>query len=422
MKQPVLLALLAGLASACASAEGPPEPAPAPSPAPAVAPRFPFPRHTAYTAGTIRPSRRSQAQQDDDVRALYARWKGRYLAGAGATSDGAPLYRVSFGSSNPGRTVSEGQGYGMVIVALLAGHEADARTIFDGLWRFALAHPSRIDPRLMGWQVPENGPTDSAFDGDADIALGLVLADQQWGSGGPVDYAAAARRVITGILESTIGPQSRLPMLGDWTAPGGSPHNQYTPRTSDLMPGHFRAFGRFTGESVWGEIRAQSQATVALLQARYAPRTGLLPDFAVPRSTTDHRPQPAPPGFLEGPNDGAYWYNACRDPWRLATDALQSGDPASLEPARRLARFIRDATGGNPGRIATGYRLDGTPIRPDFTTAFAAPFAVAAMTDASLQTWLDDAYDAVRNHPEDYYEDSLALQALLVLTGNYWTP
>ena len=69
----------------------------------------------------------------------------------------------------------------------------------------------------MSWQVPgEPEGSASAFDGDADIAYALLLADAQWGSGGSIDYAREARTMIAGILESTIGPDSRLPMLGDW--------------------------------------------------------------------------------------------------------------------------------------------------------------------------------------------------------------
>ena len=41
----------------------------------------------------------------------------------------------------------------------------------------------------MGWEVPpdEPGGTDSAFDGDCDIAYALLLADAQWGSAGAID-------------------------------------------------------------------------------------------------------------------------------------------------------------------------------------------------------------------------------------------
>ena len=114
-------------------------------------PRYPFPQHVAYAPSTILPSHRSQSQLDDDVRAFYDHWKTNYLVAAGQTGAGHPLYRVSFGSTNPGRTVSEGQGYGMIIVALLAGYEPEAQTIFDGLWEFSRQQPSGIDPRLMGW-------------------------------------------------------------------------------------------------------------------------------------------------------------------------------------------------------------------------------------------------------------------------------
>ena len=69
----------------------------------------------------------------------------------------ATLYRVAFGK--PGTpahntTVSEGQGYGMVIVPLMAGHDPEAQTIFDGLWSYALTHRSCGDERLMLWRIP----------------------------------------------------------------------------------------------------------------------------------------------------------------------------------------------------------------------------------------------------------------------------
>ena len=79
-------------------------------------------------------------------------------------------------------------------------------------------------------EVPEGKSKDSAFDGDADIALALLLADAQWGSGGKVNYRAAASEVISGIGESTIGPESHLPLLGDWVNPQGTQYNQYTIR------------------------------------------------------------------------------------------------------------------------------------------------------------------------------------------------
>ena len=388
-------------------------------------PRYPFPQHLTYAPGTIRPNHHGQAEQDADVRGYYDQWKASYLVAAGSDPEGHTLYRVSFGSSDPGRTVSEGQGYGMVIVALMAGHDPDAQDLFDGLWYFVLAHPSSVDSRLMAWQVPEDpGGSSSAFDGDADIAYGLLLADAQWDHSGAIDYQAAARQVIAGILESTIGPDSRLPMLGDWVDPTGVEYNQYTPRSSDFMPAHFRAYGRATGNPTWNEVVGRTQAAISSLQAGYSPGTGLLPDFIVPMSDTDPTPQPAPPDFLEGPYDGSYYYNAGRDPWRLGTDALLNADPVSLTQTRAIALWAEATAGGDPANINAGYELDGTPIPTGgyFTIFFAAPLGVAAMTVPAQQAWLNSLYDAVRTTHEDYYEDSVTLLCLLVMTGNYWQP
>ena len=66
--------------------------------------------------------------------------------------------------------------------------------------------------------------------------------------------------------------------------------------------------------------------------------------------------------------------------------------------------------------------LDGDPLDTYFTTFFAAPLGVAAMVTTGQQQWLNDIYDAVYDVQEDYYEDSVTLLCLLVMTGNFWDP
>lgn len=395
------------------------------APAPA-GPHFPFPSHVTYADGTIQPNHRSQAQQDNDVRAAYAKWKARYLVRVGGT--GAPRYRIAFGLPNtPAHdvTVSEGQGYGMLIAVTMAGHEAKAKEIFDGLWRFSRDHPSVIDKRLMAWRIPNgDSAADSAFDGDADIAMALWMADTQWGSGGTVNYRAAARRVLAGIADSTIGPESNLPMLGDWVDAGGPKYNQYTPRSSDFMPLWFKHYGRVSRPGKWAKVVRATDRVVAQMQSEFSPKTGLLPDFIEPVSPNDHSPRPARPNFLEDETDGAYYYNAGRDPWRIGMDGVISGDKQSRASAARISRWARKATGGDPSRLKGGYELDGTPL-PDsdyFSIFFAAPIGVAAMTVPSQQAWLNDLYDAVRGESEGYYEDTVTLLSMLMMTGNFWVP
>jgi endoglucanase len=44
------------------------------------------------------------------------------------------------------------------------------------------------------------------------------------------------------------------------------------------------------------------------------------------------------------------------------------------------------------------------------------------MCNPGQQAWLNALYDAVREKYEDYFEDSVNLLSLLVMTGNYWDP
>jgi endoglucanase len=379
-------------------------------------PRYPFPQHVQYAANTIKPNHVGQAKLDDHIRAYYDTWKKNYVVKESTLPKKKNLYRISYGLTDHSRTVSEGQGYGMVIVALMAGYDKEAQVIFDGLYRFSRQHPSQIDSRLMAWQCG-NGikPTDSAFDGDVDIAYGLLLADKQWGSKGDINYQDAARNVINGILESTIGVESHLPLLGDSVNRDGNAYRQFTPRSSDLMPAQFKAFARFTGNPRWNKVVTASQTLVEYMQKQYSPKTGLLPDFIEYK-------KPAKKHFLEGDHDGEFFYNAGRVPLRLGMDALLNDDASSRQQIQKMSAWLKQETNGDPHKIKPGYSLEGKPFRDGFISFFVAPFGVAAMVDPSQQAWLNAIYDSIYNNYQDYYEDTVNLLSLLVMTGNFWDP
>jgi endo-1,4-beta-D-glucanase Y len=387
----------------------------------AAAQAYPFgTQHQPFRPGALTVQKFTRAQQNQHVAAYYDLWKSRWVA----VDPQGKGWRVKLDSS--GTTVSEGQGYGMVIVAAMAGHDPQAKTIFDGLWAFRKAHPSSIDARLMDWNVPDASGNDSAFDGDADIAYGLLMAHAQWGSAGAVNYLAEAKSVIAGIRASTIGPQSRLPMLGDWVSPNGSTYSQWTTRSSDFMPGHFRAYGAATGDAAfWSSVVTATQNVTADIQANESAATGLLPDF-IRLAGASRDPQPAPANFLEGEHDGRYWYNAGRVPWRLGADAVLNNDPVTVAQVQKLSQWARSSTGGDASKIRGGYQLDGTPLNTWTDHFFTAPFAVAAMTGsgAADQQWLESLYSRVyqAHSASNYYSDAVTLQSLLVVTGNFWDP
>jgi hypothetical protein len=138
------------------------------APALAAPPRLPFPQHVSYAAGAIRPTNFGQTQQDADVVAAYQSWKSRYLVQMGTEADGHPRYRLKLGTGAGEATVSEGMGYGM------------------------------------------------------------LLAEQQWGNGDRFDNRAEALQVLAGMAASTLGPTSRLPLLGDWVDPNGGQYSGFS--------------------------------------------------------------------------------------------------------------------------------------------------------------------------------------------------
>ncbi|MER6176225.1 glycosyl hydrolase family 8 [Streptosporangium sp. NPDC001681] len=393
-----------------------------PSPTPTITPGgpgVPFGSHTIpYAAGMLRPSG-AQATLDQKVIDYYQRWKAAFVK----QNCGNGWYQIiSPDADHP--YVAEAQGYGMVITATMAGADPDAKKIFDGLVKYVLAHPSSITPGLLAAEQNTacqsvNGG-DSATDGDLDVAYGLLLADRQWGSTGTYNYKQLAINHINAIKAGEVNPTTKLMKLGDWSSSGDQYY--WISRSSDWMIDHFRAFRKATGDTTWDTVRTNHQNLIASQQSTYAASTGLLADFVVNTNTT---PKPAPGQVLEDPNDGKFWWNACRDPWRIGNDAVTSGDAKSLAAARKLNTWIKSKTGGNPNNIAVGYSLNGTQISSGSEPAYFAPFAVAAMTDSGSQAWLDALWTKMLNTPftaSDYYSTSIQLQVMITVTGNHWVP
>ncbi|MCK6555684.1 glycosyl hydrolase family 8 [Candidatus Binatia bacterium] len=392
--------------------------------APAAGVNHPFgSRPFSYAPGTIVPNHLAPAALDQAVRDFYDAWKARYLL----QTCGAGRYVVVASVKGGNLTVSEAHGYGMVLAALMAGHDPDARAIFDGMLAYFHEHPSVLTPGLMSWYQrrtctdAEDG--DSASDGDLDIAFALLLAEKQWGNCGTFDYGAEAQQILAAIRTGELDSSGRYVRLGDWTVPS-EPDYYYATRSSDFMPDHLRVFAAATGDSIWTDVLDHTYTVFDAVQTTHSPTTGLLPDFiADPLGT----PDPVGPHYLEGPNDGAYDYNACRDPWRLGTDYVVAGDARAKTAVQRITNWFRSATGNDPNGIQAGYQLNGTlSAGANYRSmAFVAPLGVAAMADAGNQAWLNDIWDLVDGtsiDDEAYYENTLKLLAMIVMSGNWWTP
>jgi endoglucanase len=379
-------------------------------------PHMPFPQHVAYAGGSIKPNHLSQEKLDQLTLNFYGQWKKRYLKAGCHPGE----YYVWFEGNK--QCVSEGQGYGMIIAALMAGGDPSAKTTYDGLYQYYKAHPGH-HPYLMAWAQAKNCrdiDKGSATDGDMDIAYSLLLADRQWGSGGRYNYLDEARKMIATIMQQEINPHAYSILISD--AVEFESKDFYDTRSSDFMPANFKAFEIATQDARWGRVIDNNYKLFGYMQHTFSQDAGLVPDFI---RHINKSPVPAPPHYLESRYDGNYYYNACRVPWRIATDYLLSGDMRAKSINDKINRWIRETTKGNPDNISAGYTLAGNDLKGHYFEAlsFIGPFAVSAMVDKKNQQWLNDVWDYLvdfKLKDYDYYDNTIKLLNMIVISGNYW--
>jgi len=382
-------------------------------------PSKPFPQHTKYFTSVIKPSNVSQAQLDNSVKTFYTAWKTRFVK----TVSGKNESYISFEGVGKKQCVSEGQGYGMVITALMAGFDPAAKNTYDNLFRYYNSHPDKRSKHLMAWAQLTKGKSldaTSATDGDMDIAYSLLLADKQWGSKGPVNYLWAAKAMINDIMQYEINHKTWSVLLCDGVE--AESKDYFDTRTSDFMPSYFKAFENATRDARWARVTNANYQLFSFLQHKYSRDAGLAPDFVVGINKTA---KPAPPNFLESPYDGYYNYNACRVPWRIATDYLLTGDKRSKEIVDKINQWVQETTGGNPYNLSAGYTLAGDDVKGRYFEAlsFIAPFAVSATVDKKNQLWLNKIWDylvAFKMKDFDYYDNTIKLMDMIIISGNYW--
>jgi endo-1,4-beta-D-glucanase Y len=381
-------------------------------------PKRPFPQHVTYAKGSIKPNHISQQRLDKLTRSFYEQWRKRYVRPGCHPGE----YFVWFERKGNTQCVSEGQGYGMIITVLMAGVDRSAKATYDGLYLYYKNHPANHS-YLMAWAQGKNCRSidkSTATDGDMDIAYSLLLADKQWGSMGKINYRQEAQKMIASIMRYEINPHTYTILISD--AIEYDSEDYYDTRSSDFMPANFKAFENATNDVRWKKVITNNYRLFNYVQETYSPDVGLVPDFI---RHINKKAKPAQANYLESPYDGYYNYNACRVPWRIATDYLLTGDKRAKTFNDRINKWIRETTQNKPDNLSAGYTLAGNDIKHRYFEAlsFIGPFAVSAMTDRKNQQWLNDVWDYLVNFKlkdYDYYDNSIKLLNMIIMSGNYW--
>ncbi|MCS7231301.1 MAG: glycosyl hydrolase family 8 [Elusimicrobiota bacterium] len=361
--------------------------------------KFPFPQFKNYPYG-IKVNNYTQQEMITHLQNTFLAWKGNYL-----TKTGAPkgTYRIQRGSANEYDTVSEGIGYGMLILVFTDNHINTNRCFFDGLYRYYQCYLDQNG--LMHWQIDREGNIkgyNAATDADEDVALALIFAHYQWGSEGAINYLEEAKKIITRIMKYQVEKPSYILKPGD--SFGGSDLTN----PSYFAFSWFRIFKEITQDSNWEKV---IDACYSLLNKAAHPQTGLIPDWC----------------DINGKEVSGYGYNyyydACRVPWRVGVDYIWYGESRAYEINNKIINWSTSTTQGDVNRIVAGYRLDGTPLVNYSNAAFVGPFGVGSMVDPKFQQYCNALYTRLINFPNGgqwgYYQDCLKMISMLVMTGNF---
>ncbi len=355
-----------------------------------AAPKYPFPQAVKYSFG-IKPAGIS----NDKVQSVYTDFMTKLYEESGDKA------RIKWDTET--MTVSEGIGYGMMIMVYMDNTANNTQAKFDKLWKY---YNSYLDAKgLMNWKITGFGSANqmnAATDAELDVAVGLLEAYKQWGD---EKYLTDAKAFIAKIWKYEID-----------SAGGVLPGDSWGVWASRRNPSYFStaAFQLFkkADSSNWSKVITNSYGLI--MKARNA-TTGLVPDWCSNTGAAD-------------PSGGSFKYDAVRTPWRLAWAYSWYGHDTAKTVCSSIASWIATKTGGDPGKIGDGYNLDGTQTSQYSNGTFVGCFASAGLVDTKHQAWLDAAYkrlqDTLGGQKEVYYSQSLKLLNLILMSGNmpdFWT-
>lgn len=386
----------------------------------------------------------TKAELSTDTVKFYKYWKQKYLK-KDTYAKGKTQYYVYYADPEsdeykeeykdaeaPPVTVSEAHGYGMVITVSMAEKDKNAKAIFDGMYRYYRAHLSSIGPNLMSWQQGDNGKAlvetndgeetnepDSATDGDMDIAYALLMADSVWGSDGEINYKEAAVNIINDIMEYEVSHTDWILRLGDWTYSIDKGDKFYSAtRSSDFIMQYMPVFAKATGDERWMKVYKKNYKIINSVVKEYG--TGILPDFIVKDSSGKFVPAPA--DLLESENDGNYYYNACRTPWRIGMDGLINNNKDAVKFSKVIDSFIEKKTGGDPWNIMAGYTPKGEPVSDWNDLCFDSPFLITAACAGNTK-WHDEIRNMLLEYDEDvYFGDTITMICFIIDDGCWIVP
>jgi endo-1,4-beta-D-glucanase Y len=259
-------------------------------------------------------------------------------------------------------TTSEGQSYTMLRAVWLGD-----KATFDGAWLWTRTHLARPHDHLFSWLygkhsdgsygiLVDQGGSNTASDGDSDIALALVMAYSRWQD--PA-YMAAARPIIQDLWNTEVVTIQGTTYLAANNLEKTSSDGKIIVNPSYLSPYAYRIFAVVDPTHPWNTLVDDSFTTIGTSMTSSLGSTGsalLPPDWVQINKKTGVMTAPASSSSLTT----NFGYDALRTPWRLALDYQWNHDSRDTDLLRRMS-FLSNAY-ATDGKLMAAYAHDGSVI------------------------------------------------------------
>jgi endo-1,4-beta-D-glucanase Y len=346
---------------------------------------FPYPQGKSYGNGTINVT---SANASANLKGRFTDFYNRfYEAGTGNNSN---LARIKHDDAN--NTVSEGIGYGMIMMVYFSDNTRSYQSEFDKLWAY---YNKWLDKNgLMHWKITgftsinqQNAATDAEFD----VAIALAMAYYQFGD---EKYLNDAKSLIAKIRQHEISPNNLHKPGDEWDS-------ERNP--SYVSPAAFEIFKEVeSGQASKWQSVIDANYTL-LVNNQNLSSAGLFSDWC-----RDN-------GSLSG-RGTTYSYDAARTPWRMAwANAWYGHATAKTLLTNTYTKFLNNK---NANDIGGSISLTGTTGN-DKNSTFLGPFTTALSYSSANQAKMNSFWDVlIIKSNESYYNAGLQVLTGLLASGN----
>jgi endo-1,4-beta-D-glucanase Y len=316
--------------------------------------------------------------------------------------------------------VSEGQGYGMLLSVLM-----NDQATFNRIFEAANQYMWRDDRKsYFIWNWP-SGAQGAATDGDIDVGMALVFADElqkkklwQPYSKGGLDYHTRAMDIIRSIRKNMTSQDYLLP--GDnW---GGDGLNNLNP--SYFATANMKVFNAYQKEVDFAPVITTCYAVLRKCSAQF--QKGQVPDWI----TKDGN---------KGPKGNDMLDDGIRAPYRIGLDAMWFGDATAIEFCRNSRNSLSEYANADSRFVLNQmglYKADGSLIANTSALDHMAMWSTAVLASGDktytskvlgrdlilrlVGDGLTDGFGSTQLGEIDYYyKQSLGMLGFAAISGQF---